>query len=368
MPRVVFVVALLAVSCRLALAQEVVNDGYPVSSLRIPGTDPFGLMWPCIEPFVFQSPLKTTYFTADMVAFRRDWQASQTFATLDTSTNAVLGTHDLPFVFQPGMRLLAGRRFNDWFALEASYIGLLDWNESRSVRDSTSNALGTTGNLFSPFSNFGDPPIVGFDYNYFASIHVVSTFNNAELNLRQRLATPPSCLQATAIWGLRYINIQDRFSYRTQSFEPAPGGTNTAIDVQARNNLFGVQVGGTVEFQVERRCWLMFEAKGMLMANSASQQTSYTAGTLAGAGSTVTGSRSQGRAMLGADLAATLEWKILPGLIARFGYQGIFLDGLALGSNNFLRNLADMAINPNQLSENGHLAYQGPFAGVTLTW
>ncbi len=368
MPRLVLFVALWALACRWAPAQEVGEVGYPVSSLRIPGTDPFGLMWPCIEPFIFESPLNTTYVTADMVAFRRDWQALQTFATLDTPTNAVLGTHDLPFVYQPGLRLLVGTRLNDWFALEASYLGLLDWNEIRTVRNETVNVLGTEGNLFSPFSNFGDPPLLGFDYNNFASIRVVSTFHNAELNLRQRLDTPPSVLQATAIWGLRYINVQDQFSYRTQSLEPTPGGTNTAIDVQTKNDLFGVQVGASVEFQVERRCWLLFEAKGMLLANSSSQRTAYTVGPLAGPDSTANGTRAQGRAMLGGDLAATLEWKVTPAIVARFGYQGIFLDGLALGSDNFLRNLANMTTDPNELSDEGHLAYQGPFAGVTVTW
>ena len=368
MPRFVLIVVLLAVAIRPTVAQDVVDDGYPVSSLRIPGVDPFGLMWPCIEPFIFESPLNTTYVTADMVAFRRDWQELQTFATLDTPTNAVLGTHDLPFVFQPGLRLLAGRRLNDWFAIEASYLGLLDWNEIRAVRNETVNALGTDGNLFSPFSNFGDPPLVGFDYNFFSSIKIVSTFHNAEINLRQRLATPPSCLQATALWGLRYINIHDDFSYRTQSAEPTPGGTNTAVDVEATNSLFGVQVGASVEFQFERNWWLMFEAKGMLLANSSSQTTDYTVGPLAGPDTTVSGTRSQGRATLGGDLAAVVEWKVTPAIVARFGYQGIFLDGLALGSDNFLRNIANMTTDPNELSDEGHLAYQGPFAGVTVTW
>src|SRR5690606_14760012 len=147
--------------------------------------------------------------------------------------NPVLGTNDLPFVFQPGLRLLAGRRMGDWLAIEGSYLGLLSWNEGREVHNATVNALGTAGNLFSPFSDFGEPPLVGFDYNDFASIRIVSTFHNAELNLRQRLGTPPSCLQASALWGLRYINIQDRFSYRTQSLEPVVDGTNTAVDVQA---------------------------------------------------------------------------------------------------------------------------------------
>ncbi len=368
MLRLLFIAVLLIVACRGVPAQEVIDDGYPVSSLRIPGVDPFGLAWPCIEPFVFESPLEQTYVTADLVAFRRDWQASETFATLDNPENSVLGTHDLPFVFQPGLRFLVGRRVTEWFALEASYLGLLDWNEGREVRDSTVNALGTPGNLFSPFSNFGVPPLVGFDFNDFASLRVVSTFQNAELNLRQRLGTPPSILQSSAIWGLRYINLRDRLTYQTQSNEPIAGGTANAINVQADNNLFGVQVGMAVEIQFERRCWLLFEAKGMLLSNFANQQTDFTTGPLAGPGTTITGSRDQSRVTLGGDLAATLEWKVLPSVVARFGYQGIFLDGLALGADNLLRNLTGMTTNPDQLSDDGHLGYQGPFAGVTATW
>jgi hypothetical protein len=54
--------------------------------------------------------------------------------------------------------------------------------------------------------------------------------------------------------------------------------------------------------------------------------------------------------------------------VARFGYQGIFIDGLALGSDNFLRNVPNMTTDPSELAKDGHLAYHGPFAGATLTW
>ena len=76
-------------------------------------------------------------------------------------------------------------------AIEASFLGLLQWDESRAVRDSTVNSQGTAGNLFSPLTNFGNPPQVGLDFNTLASLRIISQFNNGELNLRQRLNTSP---------------------------------------------------------------------------------------------------------------------------------------------------------------------------------
>ncbi len=322
----------------------------------------------CAKPFLYQSPLETTYFTADTVAFRRDWQAKQTFATLNDPTTAVLGTHNLDFVHQPGLRVLAGRRLNDSLAVEASFLGLLQWDELRSVQDSTLNSQGTLGNLFSPLTNFGSPAQLGLDYNSFVSIHTVSQFNNAELNLRHRLDTPPSGMQVSFICGVRYMNVRERFEYRARSFSPSPVGTANAVDVVTKNGLIGTQIGGLADFQIEPRCWISFEAKAVMLANDAGQQTQYTVGPLVGPGTTTSGARNQERVTFAGDLTATAVWKFTPAIVGRVGYQGIFIDGLALGSANFLLNAANMTTAPNELARGGHLAYHGPFAGVTVTW
>ena len=238
MPRIALNLALLAT---LALgdwcqAQQEFNHS---SVMNAPNSDPYDLWGPCYQKFLYVSPLQRTYATVDFVAFRRDWAGSETFATLNTPTDAVLTTGDLQTVYQPGMRVLLGRRMTDCVAVEASYLGLIQSNVSGLVQDSTDNTLGTAGNMFSPFSNFGDPAIVGFDYNYFASIRVLSTFNNVELNLRQRFDTLPSCLQASGVFGLRYIDIREQFEYNTRSNEPTPGGAADYGYVKTRNGLFG---------------------------------------------------------------------------------------------------------------------------------
>ena len=50
----------------------------------------------------------------------------------------------------------------------------------------------------------------------------------------------------------------------------AGAGVNT-IDVQAQKDLFGVQLGGSLELHVEPRAWLNFEAKGLMLYNDADQ-------------------------------------------------------------------------------------------------
>ncbi len=367
MPRIALICALLAMLASGAWC-EAQQEFDHSSIMNAPNADPYDLWGECFQKFLYVSPLQTTYATVDFVAFRRDWATSETFATLNTPTDAVLTTGDLRTDYQPGMRVLIGRRLSAWTAVEASYLGLFQSNVSGLVQNSTVNALGTAGNMFSPFSNFGDPAQVGFDYNSFASIRILSTFNNAELNLRQRFGTPPSCLQASALFGLRYIDVREQFEYRTDSAEPTPDGTTNYGYVKTRNGMFGGQAGMTVEFRVEERWWLNFEAKFLMLYNGASQHTQFSTGPLAGGGTNFTGSQIGDRVTLGADLAITGIWRFAPRLIGRLGYQGIFLDGLALASDNFLKNVPLMTSAPNLLDYQGHLAFHGPFIGLTATW
>lgn len=322
----------------------------------------------CFQWILYENPFDTTYFTAQAVAFRRDWQTSRNITTLDNQTDVVLRTRDLNFVSQPGLSLLAGRRLTDYFAVEASFVGLLNWDETRAVQNITPNSQGTLGNLFSPFSGFGNPPILGLDYNDFVSIRTVSDFNTFELNVRQRFDTLPSLMQASGLYGFRYINIHEQFQYRSESTAPPGVGSNNAVNVETHNNLYGIQAGGTVELRIEPRGWLNLEAKGLMCNNSATEETTHAIGPTQGPSVTTDSSASRSRVVFGADVAATVVWKFTPHIIGRLGYQGIFLDGLALASENFVRNAPFIPSGVTDVYRNGHLAYHGPFAGLSATW
>lgn len=361
------IVALLAAaltSCPIA-AQEFMTEQDFVQSTAVDR-----LIFPddpTVAPFPYVSPLEQTYFAVDAIAFRRDNTGSVRLATVDDPDTTVLSSGDLDFLNEPGLRLLWGRRMNDFFALEIGYFGLLEWDASAAVRDEGANAVGTEGNLFSPFTDFGDPAVAGLDYNNYAAARTETKFNNAELNLRQRLEMPYSTVQVTALYGLRYMNIRDRFEYRSRSSFPGPDGTTNAADVNAKNNMYGVQLGGSIEFHVEHRAWLSFEMKGIMLQNDTTQATDYTIASAAGT-TTTAGSSSKGRVTFAGDIQGACTWKFTPSLVGRVGYQAIFFDGLALGSENFESNALLVSTSPSELVYKGQATFHGPFVGLVYTW
>jgi hypothetical protein len=330
-------------------------------------TNPFTQDEPLIPPTPYQSSLGTIYVASDLVGFAR-LDPKGTFATANRTTT-VLSGDNLDYVHTPGMRTMVGLRLNDYYALETTYLGLFDWDVQNSVRNVQVNLAGTAGNLYSPFTNFGSPPQAGLDFNNFVSVASETEFDTGELNVRQRVDLPSSGFQAAGLWGLRYIGLSDRFSYRSRSVSPAPSGSVVANDVNAYNRMLGAQFGGAFEMHVERRAWVNLEAKGMVLTNDSSQSSHFAAGPPGAAATTSTvGEQSQRRVSFGADVQATLSWRFSPAIVGRLGYQALFLDGVALGDDNFLKNARNATVSPSELANDGNMTFHGPFTGVTFTW
>ena len=151
---------------------------------------------------------------------------------------AALTSGDLDGGFEPGMRALIGVSLGDWYRLEASYFGSYSWSDSATVRY---DARDGTGNLLSPFSNFGDPEgvlsldpvpdgifqaVEGLDFNNRASISWSSQLDNYELNVRRRVDMPPSrhvAAEMSVLVGLRYMKLRETLDYYTVSQLPDPG-------------------------------------------------------------------------------------------------------------------------------------------------
>ena len=157
-----------------------------------PGTnlywhDPHLASWETcrIWPPATNGCMPSWYAKTEMLALYRDVYGVVDYATLGPSGSVVLSSNDVASDFSPGIRAVVGKTLGTWYRIEASYFGSYSWDDATTVRNLTPNAQNGTGNLFSPFSNFGDPAgAVGFDYNNFASIESESTLHNGELNLR----------------------------------------------------------------------------------------------------------------------------------------------------------------------------------------
>lgn len=354
------------------------------------------------------------YFEAQGLALKRDASGDRTFQVLiervwdqelvevpdpadpsqtifelqwvstDTVT-PVLGTQDLDFGFQYGGRALVGRTLGNCHAFEVSYFQVTDWDEMAAVRDDTEFVpdIAAPGDppdpdfanpfpasLFSPFSDFGNPPIEELDYNNLAQIRYTSSLDNIEWNLRRWLPMPPdSPLQVSLLVGGRYMNVDEAFFYYTESAVPFDP-TTTSVITQTANTLLGVQAGAQFEYHVEPCWWIDCEIKGAVFSNSAKQLTAYDHQGDPGDPyvATTAFTREEDTSAFALDLRLTGTWMVTPCLAVCGGYQALWVDGLALASENFSDDIDILMLGPATLVDTGKVVYHGPHLGATWRW
>jgi len=290
-------------------------------------------------------------------------------AALGASGPIVLSTHDLDMPFKAGARFLAGHTFGDSpFQVEFSYFAVESWDSSAEVRDTSSNALGGQGNLFSPFTDFGNPAVDGVDYNNLVSIRETSTLEGGELNLLRELPVPPGRLTAALLIGARQLTIREQFNYSSQAAVPLPLGASNWVITRTRNELWGAQIGGLFRCYIEDRWWLDLSIKGAIFNNAALQQSWYQNIDSGGATHDYYHERSGCTTAYLGDLALTLVYRWSPWLTTRIGYQSMWVEGLALASENFHPPLSILTLGPGQLVNTGKTVYHGIHAGVEFTW
>ena len=315
----------------------------------------------CCKPYFAEG---SWYFSSDGLALQRVFSGLGPAATEGPgSTGTVaLSQQNLDDPFQAGVRLLVGHTFGDSpYQIEASYYWLNTLDTSAQVTD-------PTGNLYSPFTNFGflaDPtPSGALDLNSFAEIHLVSRLENAEVNLKYSLTLPDSDPRIVLLFGLRHVGIREEFDY---SSSQAPFTTNSvAVHAHTNNNLWGPQIGGLVDYGCQD-VWLRVEGKAAICNNSADRELETSVNTANATHPTLS---NTGTAMV-ADISAAIVWRPTSALTARVGYQGMWVDQVALAARNFTpadpASLTDATANP-PINMRGTLIYHGPFAGLQVSW
>jgi hypothetical protein len=279
----------------------------------------------------------------------------------------VLGTPDFDMEIASGARVLIGRSLGEWYRIEGSYLGSHSWSDSVAIRNSDTNTQGGSGNLFSPFSDFGVPDgVLGLDYNNFASIAFTSRLNSAEINVRRRLPHihgGEHHAEASVMVGLRYADISETFNYFTQANVPAPQGATNDVAISVHNDLYGVQIGCLSQLLMRERAWLDFETKGGFFANRAGQRTVYTNVDSTGATTTVASGDSEDVTSYMVDLALTLNYQFAPSMTLRIGYNAIFVWDVALASENLNTDVNRLLWGPADVDHGHNLVYHGPSIG-----
>jgi hypothetical protein len=253
--------------------------------------------------------------------------------------------------------------------IEFSCFAVSAWDTNAAIFDTSSNALGGQGNLFTPFTRFGDPAVDTMDFNRFVSIRDYSSLEGGELNLVRQLPMPPGRLTTAFLVGARAMKIREAFDYFSQqAAAPAPLGASNWVSTNTTNELWGVQIGGISRFYVDDGWWIDFAVKGAVFNNAATQQTLYANADRLGAVEFFDHGRSRdGTAYVG-DLDLTLVYRWSPALATRIGYQVLWVNGLALASQNFAAPLDALTQGPAQILSDGTAIYHGIHAGLELAW
>jgi hypothetical protein len=337
-----------------------------------PGTnlywhDPHLASWEAcrIWPPATNGCMPAWYARAEMLALFRDVNAEFDFATLGPSGPAALSTSDFRADFSPGIRAVVGKTLGNWYRLEVSYFGSYSWDDVTAIRNLDTNDQGGTGDLYSPFSAFGDPDgAVGFDYNNFASIRFSSELNNGELNLRRRVLMRPGCYEASFLVGGRYLQIDEEFEYLTQSSTPGPGVSTNRMNVDTENRMTGVQVGMLSQFLVQPKCWIDFEMKGGIFTNRTSLDRTYSIPAAGGPGSL---SDERDRTSFVGDLSLQFNYQFTPAWTFYAGYNSLWVTGIAIAAQNFEASVPTLTLGPTIVNHSADAVYHGPNIGLVFT-
>ncbi len=260
---------------------------------------------------------------------------------------ARLETADLLKQFDPGGKFTIGRTLNCCYRLEGTYLGSYVWNNTKSVTD--------TG-----MSSILDGFVTEVPTSLTGTETLTTYLQSGELNLRGWLDMPPGPFDVSFLVGARYVKMNENFAFNTSTVAVPPAVEFNA-DTSTKNSMGGPQIGIDFQWMVNRSFYWDFDAKGALLMGTSSQSTTYIAaagGPLSSITTPVSASGSRTAFLV--DLALTGNYQMTRNLTIRGGYQALFLDGIALGKDNWLPPPRG---NVNQLNSGGAI-YHGPTLGV----
>lgn len=323
------------------------------------GVDPFGGAGLNVEqsgPHYFDISGEFIYWERGNLGSRVvDISADGVSSTLATATANIVQTTDaVQQGFQPGFRIFGRYDVGALSLLEVGYTGLLNQTANSSVTSPV--AAGTPdglGDLFSPFSNFGQDPfpfgILNNDLETFeetdrALTHALSLDTNlqtAEVNYRRYWGGYNPRLSGTLLAGFRYTRLDEQFVFSSigGDFNPGdtagtvPFGVSTAtFQVSADNDLAGFQLGGDATYVIRQGIRLQTEGKVGIFNNDIDVQTTFA--TSDDNPAPFTEAFSNNQVAFITDARLTLIVDVLPSVSIKAGYDVLFLNSIATAVDN----------------------------------
>jgi hypothetical protein len=246
------------------------------------------------------------------------------------------GDFDLDWEAAPDVSLI--HRTEDGNFWEMRYFGFLDW-------DSSTVGYGAVGNVrIGSFSNFGATNLTG-DYG--------TKMHNFEINVRN-----PRSDRFTLIGGFRYIELTDTLNYDI-TFPAFTANYNWHED----NQLYGAQIGGDFDlWRLNEMVTVNAIFKGGVFGNHMNNDFTLRPST---GGVFDNGGENNDVALVG-EIGVTGAIQFTDHIALRSGYQMMWLDGLALASDNMAR--ATRISSQAGIDEDGHLFIHGGTVSLDFMW
>lgn len=312
-------------------------------------------------------------FAVDYMALQRDDAGRNVNLTsLGIGGPIVLSTGQLDFGdYKSGFRFMGALQLAAANTLEFTYFGQFNFNTHARVRSPNDD-------LYSVLSQFGVVPLGGFaetDQSDFQQINYNSAFDSFEINWRLRWMAPNCRYQGSWTIGVRHFILDEKFRYATSS---SANGTLTAngfvpararFDVDTTNNLTGIQFGADTWICLLPGLRAGAELQAGVYGNHMNINT--TAGVNTGAPTFTERLVSNDVSFIG-QLNMLATYRISQQWTIRGGYQLLFVDGVALASENF--NTAPPATffppttRVSLVNDNGNVFYHGWNIGLEFMW
>ena len=279
----------------------------------------------------------------------------------------------------------AGLRFNALIplssgsVLEFGYLGLLG-HETRKTVDVVSQMDPMNSNqpnpnfgqpaLFSVLSGFGNSPWMGFGETDQADVHrfeYESNMDTVELGFRRAWTDPNSSWQGSWVAGVRHFYVTEAFMFHSHSGSSVQGNLQQ-LDYTADtvNSITGFQLGGDFWFAGENGLEIGLFGKVGVYGNRIKSDSSYLATSINPAHEV---DAEKDRTTFGLEAGATVNWRLSQNISLTAGYQVIYLDGVALASDQFANDPPFVQPVPQQkIYDDGQLIYTGFNVGFEWMW
>ncbi|MDY0166922.1 MAG: BBP7 family outer membrane beta-barrel protein [Thermoguttaceae bacterium] len=262
---------------------------------------------PCVVPCV-EDPWLTFSADALFLHLNRGTRSAEPLVIAVFENETRMTTHDLSFGTEVGPRFAFDIGLDSHRSIETVYFGLHQWGSTRDVADE--NNLSIPSPLAVTTQDFFMADRMTLDYR--------SRIHNVEVNYWRRLG----CTNFHLLAGFRYFNLDERFNINSEDDQT---GTSD-YRVNARNNLYGAQLGGRWE-ATRGQLGVDFFGKAGVFGNAAGQRTFMgdLDNTVVLRDFNTTGSRT---AFIG-ELGINATWRFTECLAARAGYQLMWVEGVA---------------------------------------